>query len=178
MASIQCYKPTNETCQQKCLDNCYGDNKHNNSTRSYYSGHSTAGHGQNHSASRGQGYYPGGHTMAKPNTNSTDGQVYGHQQGNHMITDLYNHFMTKFPDQSYIIAHDIGPTVAHDMAMKPYGPTIAHDMANLTGHAHGQSHRGYSEHQSYSSHGMMMMKRRDCNRSGDSSNNGSDSDCN
>ncbi|KAM6557684.1 hypothetical protein CsatB_004703 [Cannabis sativa] len=202
MASMQCYKPTNETCQQKCLDNCYGHNKHNDSTESYYSGHSMTGHGQGHNASHGQGYYPGSHTMNKPNTYSTYGQGYGHQQGHHMMTEQYGHSMTKpAPGQSY----GMGPTMSHGM-----GSTLSHGIDMMTthaahgntghahgstGHAHGQSHQGYSEHQSYGSHGMMMgangckgkkkdrshkmmMKRRDCNRGGDSSDSGSDSDCN
>ncbi|XP_062074536.1 uncharacterized protein LOC133778578 [Humulus lupulus] len=186
MASMHCYKPASENCQEKCLDNCYGHSKPN-STGSYYSGHSMAGLGQTHNASLGQSCYPD-HTVAKPNMNSTYGQGYGH----HMMTGQYGQPMAKpAPGQSY----GMGPAPSHGMGM------MSHAHSSMSHAAHGQNHHGYAEHQSYGSHGMMgvggchekkadhygkkkdrshrmMNKRRDCNRSGDSSGSDSDSDCN
>lgn len=173
MASVHCFKPANETCQQKCLESCYAYNKPND-TGSYYSGQSMASH-QNSSASYGQTYCP---DMAKPNNQMNS---YGQNYGHHMITDqchsmakpgpTHNHGMGQAHGQ-YHHGHN------HGHVGQQYG---SHGNGTI-GSSNGKSHHEkkadcYNKKKKDKSH-KMKNKHKDCNRSCGDSSDDSDSDCN
>ncbi|GMN31645.1 hypothetical protein TIFTF001_003344 [Ficus carica] len=120
MSSTQyCYKPAKQTCQEKCLESCYG-HKPNNSTGSYYAGQSTP-----HACSD--------HTMTKPTMNhSSYGQTLFGQPT-----------MTPNPNISHNSCGN--QTYGHHMAAaKPVGMGHNHCMDKVHGHGHG--HAGKQHH--------------------------------
>ncbi|PON45241.1 hypothetical protein PanWU01x14_260710 [Parasponia andersonii] len=171
MASMHCYKPANETGQQKCLEKCYGHGKPND-TGSYYSGQSLASNVN--SALYGQTYNcPDRNMASKPNMNSSYGYL--------MITDQYHPVAKPCPTQTPTMGH-----VAHGQCNQGHGHshvgkqcgTSHGKMASCHGKSHEKKKADHCNNKKDKSH-KMKNKHKDCNRScSDSSDSSSDSDCN
>ncbi|PON82452.1 hypothetical protein TorRG33x02_216970 [Trema orientale] len=167
MASKHCYKPANETCQQKCLEKCYGHGKPND-TGSYYSGQSL---GSNvNSALYGQTYHcPDRNMASKPNMNSS----YGYQ----IMTDQYHPVAKPCPTQTPVAHGQCNQGHGHSHVGKQCG-TSHGKMASCHGKSHEKKKADHCNNKKDKSH-KMKNKHKDCNRScSDSSDSSSDSDCN
>ncbi|KAJ7952128.1 hypothetical protein O6P43_024027 [Quillaja saponaria] len=161
MASMQCCKPANETCQTKCYHNSFGHKvsemagyvfKGNQQGQNY--GHQTD-HTINKTQCCGQNQtYSPNHIMAKPQTPCTS-QSHGH--------------------------HTMGHT--HSQAHQATGHTQTHGHSHHSGHdeSHGKVCQGKSgmklrkKSECKNKENSMCSKRRDGNRSC-SDSSGSDSD--
>ena len=137
MASIQCYKPTYETCQQKCLESPHG--------------HKVADMGSSWGMKENHQGHHGGYGYGMANT-----QTYMHGQNHAYYPD---HNMAKTQAQYYGQTHSHYPE--HTVS-KTHEAYKYHSQTNGHGHPsdhHAMAHANYGHGQAYghqASHGISM----------------------
>ena len=137
MASIQCYKPTYETCQQKCLESPHG--------------HKVADMGSSWGMKENHQGHHGGYGYGMANT-----QTYMHGQNHAYYPD---HNMAKTQAQYYGQTHSHYPEHTMSKTREAYK---YHSQTNGHGHPsdhHAMAHANYGHGQAYghqASHGISM----------------------